>query len=131
MPMRPQRKRGGSLLAGAGLLAALSFLVLPDASAQTAAGRTAGEVEFTRGVGYAQSPGRGPRILGKGLAFQEGDTLSTAAGSSAIFRMTDGTRMTLRPGTDMVVQRFQYTRVPRTTAWSCNCSPVACAPSPA
>ena len=83
-------------------LAAL-FSVPHEASAQAA-----GEVEFTRGVGYAQSPGEGPRILGKGLAFKEGDTLSTAQGSSAIIRMQDGSRMTLRPGTDMVVQRFQY-----------------------
>ena len=67
-----------------------------------------GEVEFTRGVGYAQTPGQNPRILGKGLEFKEGDTLSTAAGSTAIVRMGDGTRMTLRPGTDLVVQQFQY-----------------------
>ncbi len=67
-----------------------------------------GEVEFARGVGYAQTPGQGARILGKGMELREGDTLSTSAGSSAIIRMQDGTRMTLRPGTDMVVQRFQY-----------------------
>jgi hypothetical protein len=67
-----------------------------------------GEVEFARGVGYAQSPGQGARILGKGMELREGDTLSTSAGASAIIRMQDGTRMTLRPGTDMVVQRFQY-----------------------
>ena len=73
-----------------------------------AAAQSVGEVEFSRGVGYAQTPGQTPRILGKGLEFKEGDTLSTAQGSSAIIRLTDGTRMTLRPGTDMVVQQFRY-----------------------
>jgi len=67
-----------------------------------------GQVEFARGVGYAQSPGQNARILGKGLQFREGDILSTAAGGSAIIRMQDGTRMTLRPGTDMVIERYQY-----------------------
>ena len=95
----------GSRLGAALLLATLPGLG-PTASGQTVA--AVGEVEFARGVGYAQTPGQGPRILGKGLEFREGDTLSTSVGSSAIIRMQDGTRMTLRPGTDMVVQRFQY-----------------------
>ena len=89
-------------------LLALAPVLLSPLSAAAQSANSAGEVEFTRGVGYAQSPGQNPRILGKGLAFQEGDTLSTAAGSSAIIRLQDGTRMTLRPGTDMVVQQFQY-----------------------
>ena len=113
------RRAGAAPARGAGLpalrglapvlgLAALLCWVLP-AQAQTASSTgSAGEVEFTRGVGYAQSPGQTPRILGKGLAFAEGDTLSTAEGSTAIVRMMDGTRMTLRPGTDLVVQRYQY-----------------------
>ena len=67
-----------------------------------------GQVEFTRGVGYAQTPGQSARILGKGLEFREGDTLSTSGGGSAIIRMQDGTRMTLRPGTDMVIDSFRY-----------------------
>ena len=67
-----------------------------------------GQVEFARGVGYAQTPGQGARILGRGMELREGDTLSTSEGSSAIIRMQDGTRMTLRPGTDLVLQRFQY-----------------------
>ena len=79
-------------------------LLLP----QVATAQSAGEVEFSRGAGYAQTPGQTPRILGKGLEFREGDTLSTSAGSTAIVRLTDGTRMTLRPSTNMVVQQFQY-----------------------
>lgn len=67
-----------------------------------------GQVEFTRGVGYAQSPGQNARILGKGLEFHEGDTLSTSGGGSAIIRMQDGTRMTLRPGTDMVIDSYRF-----------------------
>lgn len=94
------------------------FLRLPSSAALvlaaavsvagTAWAQAIGEVEFARGVGYAQSPGQTPRILGKGLEFKEGDTLSTAAGSSAIIRMQDGTRMTLRPGTDMVIQSYRF-----------------------
>jgi hypothetical protein len=93
------------------VLAMNVMLPMRHAAAQTAptsSAASAGEVEFARGVGFAQTPGQAARILGKGTAFNEGDTLSTAAGASAIIRMQDGTRMTLRPGTDMVVQRFQY-----------------------
>jgi hypothetical protein len=100
----PGRFKNGIASALLGLAALLP--VAPHAGAQSVG--SAGEVEFTRGVGYAQTPGQTARILGKGLEFKEGDTLSTAAGSTAIVRMQDGTRMTLRPGTDLVVQQFQY-----------------------
>lgn len=93
------------------LLGAVGSLFGHAAQAQSAgatASGPAGEVEFARGVGYAQTPGQTPRILGKGLAFKEGDTLSTAAGATAIVRLQDGSRMTLRPGTDLVVQQFRY-----------------------
>ena len=102
----PLKNVGWRQVAGALLVALVWAPTL--VGAQSTAPQAAGEVEFARGVGYAQTPGQGLRILGKGLEFKEGDTLSTSAGSSAIIRMQDGTRMTLRPGTDMVVQRFQY-----------------------
>ncbi len=81
---------------------------LAQTTAPASTSTAVGEVEFARGVGYAQTPGQTPRIMGKGLEFKEGDTLSTSAGSTAIVRMQDGTRMTLRPGTDLVVQQFRY-----------------------
>ena len=90
------------------VVAALLALTVASAGAQTSQTASAGEVEFARGVGFAQTPGQAARRLAKGMPFNEGDTLSTAAGASAIIRMQDGTRMTLRPGTDMVVQRYQY-----------------------
>lgn len=99
---------GGAARALLALLALAGSLSTHNALAQTASAGPAGEVEFARGAGYAQTPGQSPRIMGKGLEFRQGDTLSTAAGSTAIVRMQDGTRMTLRPGTDLVVQQFQY-----------------------
>ena len=89
----------------AGLAAGL--LLHGGLSAQPASSPV-GQVEFARGVGYAQSPGQNARILGKGLEFREGDTLSTSGGGSAIIRMQDGTRMTLRPGTDMVIDSYRF-----------------------
>jgi len=87
-----------SLLAGSLLLAAAS------SHAQTAAG----EVEFSRGVGFAQTPGETPRTLGKGLALREGDRLTTSDGASAIIKLADGTRMTLRPNSELVLQQYQF-----------------------
>lgn len=68
----------------------------------------AGEVEFSRGVGFAQSPGQMPRTLGKGLPLNEGDRLTTSDGSTAIVKLQDGTRMTLRPNSELIVQKYQF-----------------------
>src|SRR3954451_23043698 len=70
--------------------------------------QTAGEVEFSRGVGFAQTPGETPRTLGKGLVLREGDRLTTSEGASAIIKLADGTRMTLRPNSELVLQQYQF-----------------------
>jgi len=85
------------------LLGMLLMLVSASALAQQA-----GVVEFSRGVGFAQAAGQMPRTLGVGLALQEGDRLTIAEGSAAIIKLNDGTRMTLRPNTEMVVHQYQY-----------------------
>jgi hypothetical protein len=104
-------KRHASAL-GSGMIADALTLggwlaLLPGARAQTSP-EPIGQVEFARGVGYAQTPGQNARILGKGLEFHEGDTLSTSGAGSAIIRMQDGTRMTLRAGADMVIESYRY-----------------------
>ena len=68
----------------------------------------AGEVEYARGAGFAQTQGQSPRVLGKGLAVKEGDRLTTSDGSTAIVKLQDGTRMTLRPNTEIIVQKFEF-----------------------
>jgi hypothetical protein len=85
-------------------VATAALLLAPPAHAQTAAG----EVEFSRGVGFAQSPGETPRTLGRGLQLKEGDRLTTSEGASAIIKLADGTRMTIRPNTEMVLQQYQF-----------------------
>ncbi|MBC5781738.1 FecR domain-containing protein [Ramlibacter sp. USB13] len=85
------------------LAAASLLLALAPAWAQTA-----GEVEFSRGVGFAQTPGEGPRTLGRGLPLREGDRLTTSEGASAIIKLQDGTRMTVRPNSELVLQQYQF-----------------------
>ena len=87
-----------SLLLGLGL-----WLMCVSVGAQSI-----GEVEFARGVGFAQSTGQNPRTLGKGLSLSEGDRVTTAEGATAIVRLQDGTRMTVRPNSEMVLQRFRF-----------------------
>lgn len=71
-------------------------------------GNHAGVVEFSKGVGFAQMPGQMPRTLGKGLSLNETDRLTTADGATAIVKLTDGTRMTMRPNSQIVIQEFHY-----------------------
>lgn len=85
------------------LAAVAAVLLAPQAQAQSA-----GEVEFSRGVGFAQTPGESPRTLGKGLALREGDRLTTSEGASAIVRLNDGTRMTVRPNSELVLQQYRF-----------------------
>jgi hypothetical protein len=74
----------------------------------TASAQMVGEVEFARGVGFAQTGTQTPRTLGKGLALSEGDRLTTSEGASAIIRLQDGTRMTVRPNSEMVISQYQF-----------------------
>ena len=99
------------------LLVLGAWAACASVAAQTPAGGAAvsatavapvGEVAFSRGVGFAQLPGSSPRTLGAGLPLQLGDRLTTATGASAIIKLNDGTRFTLRPQSDVVLQAFKY-----------------------
>ena len=70
--------------------------------------QNAGEVEFARGVGFVQTPGQPPRTLGKGVPLKQGDRLSTSEGASAIIKLDDGTRMTLRPNSELLLQQYRF-----------------------
>ena len=76
--------------------------------ASFAQAQVAGEVEFSRGVGFAQTGSDAPRTLGRGLPLREGDRLTTADGASAIIKLQDGTRMTVRPNSELVLQQYQF-----------------------
>ena len=91
----------------AGCAGALLCGLAGTALAQTPT-QPAGEVEFARGVAFAQTPGQMPRTMGKGLPLKEGDRLTTSDGSTAIVKLQDGTRMTLRPNSEMIVQQYQF-----------------------
>lgn len=98
MTLQHRVKRLAPLAFGTGLLLA----------ALAASAQSVGEVEFARGVGFAQTPGQVPRTLGKGLSLKEGDRLTTSEGASAIIKLDDGTRMTVRPNSEMVVQQYRF-----------------------
>jgi hypothetical protein len=89
---------------GAALFLALSLIMASTASIA----QSVGEIEFARGVGFAQSAGQLPRTLGKGLPLQEGDRVTTSDNSTAIVRLQDGTRMTVRPNSDLVLQEYRF-----------------------
>lgn len=97
------QRRMGQWLCALGCGAVVAVMAATPAYAQSA-----GEVEFTRGVGFAQSAGQNARVLGKGLALKEGDRLTTAEGATAIIKMQDGTRMTVRPNSEMLIQQYQF-----------------------
>lgn len=70
--------------------------------------QSAGQVEFARGVGFAQSEGQVPRTLGQGLVLKEGDRLTTSDGAYAIVKLQDGTQMTVRPNSELLIQQYQF-----------------------
>lgn len=68
----------------------------------------AGEVEFAKGVGVAQAGGSGPRALSQGVPIESGDTVTLGSNSFAVVKMTDGTRMTLRPNTAVKFEDYAF-----------------------
>ncbi len=89
-------------------LAACSMGLALLCCVDVALAESAGEVEFARGVGFSQTAGQSPRTLGKGLALNEGDRLTTSEGALAILKLQDGTRMTVRPNSELVIQQYKF-----------------------
>lgn len=88
-------------------LLAVFGLLLGQASTLAQA-QNIGEVEFSHGAAVAQLPGKLPRTMGKGLSLEEGDRLTTADGATAIIKLQDGTRLTLRPNSEMIMQNYRF-----------------------
>jgi hypothetical protein len=91
------------------IMQAAAALAVAGGAALPVWAQAVGEVEFARGAGFAQTAGQTPRTLGKGLALKEGDRLTTSDGAAAIIKLADGTRMTLRPNSEMVLEQFKFT----------------------
>lgn len=102
------RCRGAGWRIAALLAVVFAGAVGATTQAHAQAAESAGEVDFARGAGFAQQPGQVPRTLGKGLPLMQGDRLSTGVASFAIVKLNDGTRMTLRPNTDLLLQTYRY-----------------------
>lgn len=63
-----------------------------------------GSVTYSRGVLTGQLGAELPRLIGKNERLREGETLSTGSRGLAIISLSDGSKMTLRPGTKFKIQ---------------------------
>lgn len=68
----------------------------------------AGEVLFVQGVGTIQTAGQSPAIIGKGVQINQGDIITTADSSYVLIKYADGTRMTIRPDSQLVVHTYEF-----------------------
>lgn len=73
----------------------------------SASAHRAGEVDALRGVVVAQAPGDPPRVLARGQPVHEGDRITVAPASGVVLRLDDGTRLTLRPDTELVLRAWR------------------------
>jgi len=63
-----------------------------------------GAVVYSRGVLTGQIDGERPRLIARGVALHNGETLNTDSKGFAIIELEDGTRMTLRPNTTFKIE---------------------------
>ncbi len=84
------------------------FLALTFGLSASVCAAPAGEVEFAKGVGVAQAGSKGPRALSQGVPIEAGDTVTLGSNSFAVVKMTDGTRMTLRPNSAVRFEDYVY-----------------------
>jgi hypothetical protein len=89
------------VFAGLGLVASLAM-------GQAAIAAPAGSVQYTQGVATVQNATSQSHIAGAGAQINQGDTITTAPGSFAVLKLSDGTMMTVRPDSKLVVTTYDY-----------------------
>lgn len=72
----------------------------------TSASGAVGVIEYSRGATTLQGGTQGASIVSRGVKFKRNDIITTGKKSFAILRLTDGTRLTLRPNSKFAVEEF-------------------------
>ncbi len=85
-----------------------SLVLLLFAASTTAAGGV-GQVVIVKGVVSAQAADQPPRVLGKGSEVFQGDKITTAKKGFVVIRLNDKSKITLRPSTEFVIDKFDDT----------------------
>ncbi len=68
----------------------------------------AARVQTATGVLSVERPGAAPTLLAVGSDVQPGDVLRTERDSTAALRFTDGTQVTVRPNSRIVLEGYEY-----------------------
>ena len=66
------------------------------------------EIEFLDGVTLVQKGADKPKIVGVGYPIDEGDIVVTSAKSFAVLKFIDGTKMTVRENSQLVVSQYRF-----------------------
>lgn len=88
----------------------LIVLLLAVSSACAQAAEVAGKVSYMSGALVAQRADGTVQVLGPKSAVLEGDMLITAKDSYAQIQMNDGSRLTLRPNSNLRIEAFQFNK---------------------
>ncbi len=86
------------------LCVALIFAAAPRAFAA----ESAGTILMLKGDVEAEAADGTARVLAKGEDVSQGDTIKTAPKSFAVINFSDGGKVTVRPGTVLVIDEYAY-----------------------
>jgi hypothetical protein len=70
--------------------------------------QTVGQIETSRGITTVQTVKGDSQIAGQGTRLAEGDRIVTGNNTIAEVKLTDGTRMTVRPNSNIVLTSVKY-----------------------
>ncbi len=93
---------------GLGVAVGAVVLVTALAVQPAAAAEVAGKVLLAKGEVQAQAVDGSVRSLKKGAELFTGDTIRTEDKSYIVVRFTDGGKVTVRPGTELVIDEYAY-----------------------
>ena len=82
------------------------LLLLLALSGAASAAEVVGSVLLAKGVVTAGGPGSPARTLAKGSEVHQGETLETASDSFVVVKMLDGSKITLRPRSEVTLEQY-------------------------
>lgn len=86
----------------------LLALLLSMTATLSFAQQQAGQVQFVQGLAVAEQPGEAARPIVSGDVLFAGDTVTTNDKGFAVLALTDGGKITLRPGTSFTIEKYVF-----------------------